>query len=243
MLQLLLPSPLLNVPHASQGRMAVSSAARVTDLQMVDPEVAVGLGIGALAAVGGGYFYTQKKDSPAPAPASAPPPVPVAAAPSPSPTASSWGTLPRGPNKGLHRGAGRAVPPPVREVFVPPAGWKPPTKPVSSWYDKGLRLVASAPPAAAVEEKKKDSTPANPFEAFFRQIFKGSDSAVVSVAKGPTGWGSLKRGPNKGLHRGAGRAVPPPQREVWTPPASAPAPAKKAATGSVTSWYDSGKRL
>ena len=35
----------------------------------------------------------------------------------------------------------------TRELWTPPPGWKPPTKPVISWYDSGKRLDAAAPAA------------------------------------------------------------------------------------------------
>ena len=41
----------------------------------------------------------------------------------------------------------------AREQWVPPAGWKPPTKPVLSWYDRGVRL----PPSPSVVRSWYDS--------------------------------------------------------------------------------------
>ena len=52
----------------------------------------------------------------------------------------AWPSL--GGSSGPHRRAGTLPAPPPREVWVAPPGWKPPSKPVRSWYDAGLRLVA-----------------------------------------------------------------------------------------------------
>ena len=42
---------------------------------------------------------------------------------------------------GPHCMRGPYPPPPVRVEWVPPAGWTPPSKPVSSWYDNGVRMT------------------------------------------------------------------------------------------------------
>ena len=61
----------------------------------------------------------------------------------------AWPTL--GGASGPHRMAGTMPPPPTREEWLPPPGWRPPSKPVLSWYDSGLRLEApvSGPEALA----------------------------------------------------------------------------------------------
>jgi len=236
-LALLPAQPLLHTPPISQARL-VSSPIRVADLQMaVDPDTAY-VAVGALAAAGGAYLYTQQKaateDVATSVSKSQPEPTAAAPSPPPSPTKkSSWGSLKRYPEKSLHRMAGRSVPPPKRELFVPPPGWVPPTKPVTSWYDMGLRLAPAAP--AAVPK----AVPVNPVQAFFNNLFSSGASSGSQAAPKPKGWGSLKRFPEKSLHRMAGRWEPPPMRELYDgpPPAVAPKP------GAVASWYDSGKRL
>jgi len=45
----------------------------------------------------------------------------------------------------LHPMAGPWPKVPAREQWTPPAGWKKPTKPVTSWYDRGDRLVDATP--------------------------------------------------------------------------------------------------
>ena len=51
---------------------------------------------------------------------------------------ASWPSL--GGASGPHRMAGTMPAPSPREEWDPPAGWRPPSKPVLSWYDSGVRL-------------------------------------------------------------------------------------------------------
>lgn len=50
-----------------------------------------------------------------------------------------------GGKAGPHRMAGTMPMPAPRELWYPPPGWTPPSKPVQSWYDQGLRLAPPAP--------------------------------------------------------------------------------------------------
>ena len=56
----------------------------------------------------------------------------------------------RGGSGAWHPMAGPWPTTPVRELWVPPPGWTPPSKPVpvTSWFDSGLRLQPASQPAA-----------------------------------------------------------------------------------------------
>ena len=145
---------------------------------------------------------------------------------------------------GLHRMAGRAKPQPPREQWVPPPDWKPPKKPVVSWYDRGDRLTP---------DTKTDNVPPAPKPKEAGNFFE----KIVSIFTGGGAAASAQDTPAKpkpfvpaytgkvtvGLHRMAGRAKPPPPREQWVPPPGWEPPSKAAAKIGVQSWYDAGKRL
>jgi len=195
---------------------------------------------GAAAAallVGGGLYVGTKKPSSAPPP-SAPTPTPAAVEPPPpppAPLAGDWYTGKR--TLGTHRSAGRWPGDAKREVWVPPAGWKPPTKPVQSWYDKGQRLT---PPAAAKAAQAPPAKKGNFFESFMAVFNTATKPAESSQARPTTDWYKGKR--TLGTHRSAGRWPGDAKREVWVPPAGWKAASKPAKAG-VKSWYDSGARL
>ena len=99
--------------------------------------------------------------SPPPAPPEAPPPpakkkswadtffwasqTASPSASSPAPGGSSWGLTSSRRGISPHRMAGSMPKPPPRQLWKPPPGWKPPSKPapppgVASWFDGGVRL-------------------------------------------------------------------------------------------------------
>ena len=136
--------------------VAVDAAATSSKLIAGLPAEQVLGGVAAIALLGGGAAMNSNKNaSPPAAPVVAPPPPPPAPPP-PPPSPTDWYTGKR--TAGYHRSAGRWPGDPKREMWVPPAGWKPPTKPVQSWYDKGLRLEPPPAPPAAPEKAKPSST-------------------------------------------------------------------------------------
>jgi len=80
---------------------------------------------------------------------------------------------------GFHRGAGRMPPTPAREQWEPPPGWAPPSKPVTSWYDRGDRLAISAPPPEAAAAPAASPNLLEQFVALFSGV---SASASASAA-------------------------------------------------------------
>lgn len=68
----------------------------------------------------------------------------------PAPVQEEWPSL--GGKTGPHRMAGTMPPPPTREMWAPPPGWMPPTKPVLSWYDMGKRLTPPVTPMSELEQ-------------------------------------------------------------------------------------------
>ena len=130
---------------------------------------------------------------------------------------------------------------PPRQQWEPPPGWVPPKKPVSSWYDRGDRLVPPAPPAPAPAPPAPAPPPKSP-PNFLQQLFGGMSAA--SARKTPSGsapkvW-PLAGGPG-GPHPKRGPWPRDPPRELWTPPPGWVPPSRKG--GTVLSWYDTGKRL
>ena len=207
--------------------------------EVSDQALYAGAAAAALLVGGGLYAGNNKKTNSAPSP----PPAPVAApaaepdAPPPAVPASDWYKGKR--SLGTHRSAGRWPGDEKRTLWVPPAGWKRPTKPVISWYDKGQRLT----PPAATPAAKASAKPTNfmdQFKAFF-------ESATASAPSSPpprptTDWYKGKR--SLGTHRSAGRWPGDEKRTLWVPPAGwTPAGKAKPATAGVKSWYDSGARL
>jgi len=192
----------------------VSPRATVIAAVDVDPNVLAGAAAAFLAA--GGAFAYNKKDS-ASAAAGVPPP-----APAPKPTerktpvrkrSGPWPSL--GGPSGPHRMAGTLPPPAVRMEWVPPPDWKPPSKPVVSWYDMGTRLEPS-PPLPSPVPAAPQGPPPSPFDEFiqgFKALLNGG-SASGSTKKR---WPSL--GGDSGPHRMAGTMPPPPVRVEWDPPA------------------------
>eukprot|EP00908_Phaeocystis_cordata_P003475 Transcript_13807.p1 GENE.Transcript_13807~~Transcript_13807.p1 ORF type:complete len:348 (+),score=12.97 Transcript_13807:55-1098(+) len=161
--------------------VAVDAAATSSKLIAGLPAEQVLGGVAAIALLGGGAAMNSNKNaSPPAAPVVAPPPPPPAPPP-PPPSPTDWYTGKR--TAGYHRSAGRWPGDPKREMWVPPAGWKPPTKPVQSWYDKGLRLEPPPAPPAAPEKAKPSST------AFMDQVKAWFDSLQPEpTAPTPTDW-------------------------------------------------------
>jgi len=231
--------PGIYLPRSTQsvGRSNLIVAADVAafDFSTLDPKAIVG---GAAGVIGAAVAFKQSEGASAPASASntAPPP------PTPKKARSPASFKPIGGKTGPHRMAGTMPPPPVREVWTPPPGWKPPTKPVVSWYDMGIRLTPSAPePAPPPPSSPQAPRPFEEMMKSFQAFFKGGESAAAAAS-------SPKRGPWKaiggtaGPHRMSGTMPPPPKRELWIPPPGweAPSPPPRP---MVASWYDSGQRL
>ena len=123
---------------------------------------------------------------------------------------ASWPSL--GGASGPHRMAGTMPAPSPREEWVPPAGWRPPSKPVLSWYDSGVRLKLPGDLAAAATSVASTAYAAK----------KAAYDARRRVLLPPTGankpkalasWPSL--GGASGPHRMAGTMPAPPPREEW----------------------------
>ena len=119
-----------------------------------------------------------------------------------------------GTNK-FHPMSGPWPPPPPREIWVPPPGWEPPSKP---------EVVAS--------EESISSEPAPE-----KQAWSFTLPDLTSFLGLKKDWPMLG-GTNK-YHPMAGPWPPPPPRELWVSEAQIPA----AEPVVVTSWYDSGVRL
>lgn len=128
-----------------------------------------------------------------------------------------------GTNK-FHPMSGPWPPPPPREIWVPPPGWEPPSKP---------EVVAS--------EESISSEPAPE-----KQAWSFTLPDLTSFLGLKKDWPMLG-GTNK-YHPMAGPWPPPPPRELWVAPEgwvppSKPGASAAAAPAPVTSWYDSGVRL
>mmetsp|Transcript_50890 Transcript_50890/g.140862 ORF Transcript_50890/g.140862 Transcript_50890/m.140862 type:complete len:188 (+) Transcript_50890:11-574(+) len=144
--------PRAEVAHRAPRVVAVEPSAAI-DMASLDPTV---LGGAAAVVLGGAALAFSNKGDSAPAPAPAPP----APAPAPSPVVSTPVVyVPVGGTAGPHRMAGTMPPPPVRELWTPPPGWKPPSPPakvvVASWYDTGMRLTGSVVPTGDAYAAKK----------------------------------------------------------------------------------------
>lgn len=216
-----------------------------TPAMAVDPAIAeqVPYVLGGLSVAVGVVVSTKKNKENAAEPAAAPAAAkPAAEKPKPKPkprvVKSTWGIVPTARLKKVssHRCQGTMPKTPTRELWTPPADWKPPTKPVSSWYDRGDRLTPPEPPAA----------PAAPPMTFFDKIriaLSGEEPAPASPFATGLSYGIVPsaRRVCKGAHRMQGTMPKAPKREFWTPPPGWEPPSKPV-TG-VVSWYDSGARL
>jgi len=217
-------APLQPIPRAtlSQPRMAV-----------VDPEQVPLFASAAALVLGGGYYaYTQQADGTAASGPPSAPNAPAKKASSPSSARRKWPL--RGGSGGPHPMRGPWPPPPPREQWTPPPGWKKPSKPVQSWYDRGVRLT---PPEAALAAPAPPSAPKAEL-TWWEQlvaVFNPEDATMPAVF-GPKTW--PLRGGSGGSHPMRGPWPPPPPREQWTPP-----PGWKKPSKPVQSWYDRGVRL
>lgn len=233
---------LIGAPSLRPSVVQRAAASPVCVVELDPSQIQVIAGAAAVL-IGGGAIGLQAKqskvvklveDAPAaPAVVERPPPPLPQPPPAYKPQYSGKITV------GQHRMAGRAKPPPPREQWVPPAGWKKPKKPVTSWYDRGDRLTpmpVAAPPPPPPKQL-------NLFEQFFSKFgaaAKGGAAAKDAAVFKPAYTGKV----TVSQHRMAGRAKKPPPREQWVPPPGWTPPAKKtSAPAGVKSWYDSGKRL
>ena len=225
-------TPLQAQPRAT---LAQPRATLAQPRMALDPEQLPLLASAAVLALGGGYYaYTQQADEPGSAASVSPsaPSPPARKPPSFSSSRKKWPL--RGGSGGPHPMRGPWPPPPPRELWTPPPGWKKPSKPVQSWYDRGVRL---SPPAADVAASTPSTSPeAEPtwWEKLVA-VFNPEDDAAPSPF-GPKTW--PLRGGSGGSHPMRGPWPPPPPRELWTPP-----PGWKKPSKPVQSWYDRGERL
>jgi len=245
-------APAAHVTPASAPRHAAVVAvdpevvsATSTAVSLNDPQVQAGIAA-AVAFLGGGYaMNANKKSDSAPAP---PPPAEASPAPAPPPSPKNWPM--KGGSGAAHPLAGPWPKTPVREIWTPPPGWKPPTKPVTSWYDRGDRLVAAAPAAAPAPPPA--APPAGPpslssmFGNFMASLTGGTSTASSSPKPNRNQKWPMQGG-SGAAHPMAGPWPKTPAREQWVPPAGWTPPTKAvpapAAASGVASWYDTGKRL
>ena len=245
MLQALVAGALLSFTPASPLVARSAAPQRAVAVAALDPAALDPKAIGGLFAVvaAGGVAYTQQQKKADGVASPPPPPKKAVAKPPPPPKAAamkdSWGLKNR---KGYRGGVNKPKPKtPKREIWKPPKGWKPPTKPVSSWYDRGDRLapaLAPAPPPAP------PPPPKNFFEQLIEQIQGGG---VAAAPAAPDSWGLKNR---KGYRGGVNKPKPKtPKREIWKPPPgysppsmpspAAAAPAAAAPAAATTSGKDS----
>jgi hypothetical protein len=71
---------------------------------------------------------------------------------------------------------------PAREQWTPPPGWKPPSKPVTSWYDRGDRLTSTVTAKATVMAP----APIDPAETALAESIAASTVALLSPANALT---------------------------------------------------------
>jgi len=124
----------------------------------------------------------------------------------------------------------------AREQWVPPAGWKPPTKPVLSWYDRGARLVplssgASSSAATPVTSwyDKGIRLPASPSAA---PSSPTSDEPRIIQATKPTAV-VAKAAASSSMPFTSQKAQPRvPVSELWSPASSAPSARDEAAVSN-----------
>ena len=245
-------------PHASTvtARRAMSpvavdaqqAASLTSALNFNDPNVQASFGAIAAALIGGVAYANNKKEpsteSSAP-PSAAPVTVAVAVAARPAPP-KEWPAV--GGGSAPHRMRGPWPKEPAREQWEPPPGWRKPSKPVTSWYDRGDRLVPAKPAAPApAAPPPPPPTSKLPNMASMWDQFVASFKGQSTPASSPTAE-ALKKWPAVGggsaPHRMRGPWPKEPAREQWEPPPGWKPPSPPAApVSSVVSWYDSGKRL
>lgn len=202
-------------------------------IDITDPQIQQGLAA-AVVLAGGSFAYTSKKSS-APSPPASEAPLPPPPAPK-APRSRSW--APVGGSGAFHVSAGPWPKTPARELWVPPPGWEPPRKPVTSWYDKGDRLN---PPAATTAPAPAAASSTSWWDNLVASLQGKAASSPAAKRTGP--W-PLVGGPG-GPHPMSGPWPKTPAREQWNPPEGWTPPGQKAkpAAGAVSSWYDSGLRL
>jgi len=243
MLALAVGAAAFNVPSPRAVATSPRSSAPVAAIEALDaitPDTYAAIA-GGVAVLGGGAFAFQKQSEAVEAMRANSPsvlgkkgkvaPTKAAAKPKAAPAKKpvnpkAWPSL--GGSGASHPMAGPWPKAPVREVWDPPPGWKPPTKPVQSWYDNGKRLMPPAPPAPP----PAPPAPKKSFMESFMEMF--NPSAGPATPKSTWGIGG---GVNKN-HQFSGpwpKAAP---RE-WIDER----PSKKPTPEGVTSWYDAGKRL
>ena len=71
---------------------------------------------------------------------------------------------------------------PAREQWTPPPGWKPPSKPVTSWYDRGDRLTSTVTAKATAVAP----APIDPAEMALAESIAASTVALLSPANALT---------------------------------------------------------
>uniref|UniRef100_A0A7S2J1D6 Uncharacterized protein n=1 Tax=Haptolina brevifila TaxID=156173 RepID=A0A7S2J1D6_9EUKA len=227
----------LHDPYRAPVVVAIDPSA-VSAIALSDPQLAVAAAV-AVAAGAGAYAYSNKGESPSPPPSAPPAPKPVTSTPTKSKT---WPLV--GGSGGPHRMRGPYPKDAPREQWTPPPGWKPPSKPVLSWYDKGLRLSPPAPPPAPpAPPPAPPSQPPNFLADFFSKLQSGFSQPSASASAEPKQFPAV--GGGGGPHRMRGPWPKAPAREQWIPPEGWTPPGKpaKPVVGAVMSWYDSGKRL
>lgn len=200
--------------HRAPCVTAVDATAFSPDvLATMDPTALAG---GAAVLVGGAALALKKGDEDTAAHQS----TTISESPSSPPAPSirkpaKWPAV--GGKTGPHRMAGTMPPPPQRELWTPPPGWKPPSPPVVSWYDMGKRLTPPPPPPAPpAPPAPKPSPPPNPFEEMVKGFSEFFEQMTGSPKKETTTeWPAV--GGKTGPHRMAGTMPPPPARELWSP--------------------------
>lgn len=252
--------------HVSAGRYGFSANSRLAaapyTVTMLDPATIDPAAIdpsilaGAAAVFFGGAAVAFKGGSPSKGDAPPSPTAPEPTVAKPVTTQTEW--LAVGGTAGPHRMAGTMPRTPPRELWIPPPGWRKPSKPVRSWYDSGKRLRAVeswydsgerlTPPVSEAAPSPPPPTGPKPASAIFDEMFKsftgffeqqkGSAAAPPEAAPAVQTWPTM--GGSAGPHRMAGTMPAPPPRELWEPPPGwlPPKPPSK-----VNSWYDSGIRL
>ena len=200
-------------------RTAAPLATRAAATMAVDvPPEQLAAGAGAVAVLGAAFFASQQSKSVKP-----PPPAPKSV-----PKATKKYPL-RGGQPTWHPKRGPWPRDPPRELWKPPKGWSKPTKPVTSWYDRGDRLMAAPPPAPPAPPPEPKS-PVSFLKQFLSQVGGGQNKYPRKGGK-PT------------FHPKRGPWPRDPPRELWKPPKGWVPPSRPVVVDLVPSWYDAGKRL